>query len=48
ASAVSYPLGMWGSWIPYVWMARGPDAAAGCRVRVIGQQGAILLVEPAE
>lgn len=31
-----------------VWMARGPDAAAGCRVRVIGQQGAILLVEPAE
>ncbi|MDI3353676.1 NfeD family protein [Pseudomonas sp. UYIF39] len=31
-----------------VWMARGPDAAAGSRVRVIGQQGAILLVEPAE
>ncbi|MGZ7456015.1 NfeD family protein [Pseudomonas sp. Ma2-10] len=31
-----------------VWIARGSDAAAGSRVRVIGQQGAILLVEPAE
>lgn len=31
-----------------VWMARGPDAATGSRVRVTGQQGAILLVEPSE
>ena len=31
-----------------VWMARGPDAAPGSRVRVTGQQGAILLVEPTE
>ena len=31
-----------------VWMARGPDAVIGSRVRVTGQQGAILLVEPAE
>ena len=31
-----------------VWMARGPDATAGSRVRVIGQQGAILLVELAD
>jgi len=31
-----------------VWMARGPDAALGSRVRVVGQQGAILLVELAE
>jgi len=31
-----------------VWMARGPDAAPGSRVRVIGQQGAILLVERAD
>jgi membrane protein implicated in regulation of membrane protease activity len=31
-----------------VWMARGPDAAIGSRVRVVGQQGAILLVETAE
>ncbi|CAN7724458.1 membrane protein implicated in regulation of membrane protease activity [Pseudomonas sp. PvR086] len=31
-----------------VWMARGPDAASGSRVRVIGQQGAILLVERAD
>ena len=31
-----------------VWMARGPDAAPGSRVRVTGQQGAILLVEPSE
>lgn len=31
-----------------VWMACGPDAAPGSRVRVTGQQGAILLVEPTE
>jgi membrane protein implicated in regulation of membrane protease activity len=31
-----------------VWMARGPDAASGSRVRVVGQQGAILLVERAD
>ncbi|WP_223455469.1 MULTISPECIES: NfeD family protein [unclassified Pseudomonas] len=31
-----------------VWMARGPDAAIGSRVRVVGQQGAILLVEATE
>ncbi|MBV7551066.1 NfeD family protein [Pseudomonas sp. PDM28] len=31
-----------------VWMARGPDVAIGSRVRVVGQQGAILLVEAAE
>ena len=31
-----------------VWMARGPDTAIGSRVRVVGQQGAILLVEAAE
>jgi membrane protein implicated in regulation of membrane protease activity len=31
-----------------VWIARGPDAAIGSRVRVVGQQGAILLVEQAE
>ena len=31
-----------------VWMARGPDAALGSRVRVVGQQGAILLVETVE
>ena len=31
-----------------VWIARGPDTALGERVRVIGQQGAVLLVERAE
>jgi membrane protein implicated in regulation of membrane protease activity len=31
-----------------VWMARGPDSASGSRVRVVGQQGAILLVERAD
>jgi membrane protein implicated in regulation of membrane protease activity len=31
-----------------VWMAQGPDAALGSRVRVVGQQGTILLVETAE
>ncbi|MDI2592628.1 NfeD family protein [Pseudomonas sp. N3-W] len=31
-----------------VWMARGPDAALGSRVRVVSQQGAILLVERAD
>ncbi|RON11891.1 NfeD family protein [Pseudomonas frederiksbergensis] len=31
-----------------VWMARGPDTASGSRVRVVGQQGAILLVERAD
>jgi membrane protein implicated in regulation of membrane protease activity len=30
-----------------VWIARGPDAAIGSRVRVIGQQGTVLLVEAA-
>lgn len=29
-----------------VWLAQGPDTASGDRVRVVGQQGAILLVEP--
>ncbi|MNC76610.1 Inner membrane protein YbbJ [compost metagenome] len=31
-----------------VWLAQGPDAVPGSRVRVVGQQGAILLVEAAE
>lgn len=31
-----------------VWMARGPDAAVGSRVRVISQQGVVLQVETAE
>lgn len=31
-----------------VWIARGPDAVVGSRVRVVGQQGAILLVEAAQ
>lgn len=31
-----------------VWIARGPDAVPGSRVRVISQQGTILLVEPAD
>ncbi len=29
------------------WSAKGPDAAAGSRVRIIGNQGGILLVENA-
>jgi len=29
------------------WIARGPDVAVGTRVRIIGSDGAILLVEPA-
>tara|TARA_E500000305_G_C3950086_1_gene201738 strand:+ start:323 stop:790 length:468 start_codon:yes stop_codon:yes gene_type:complete len=28
------------------WIARGPDMAAGARVRIVGSDGAILLVEP--
>lgn len=28
------------------WMAKGPDAAAGTRMRVAGHQGSVLLVEP--
>lgn len=28
------------------WIARGPDAAAGERVRISGSEGAILLVQP--
>ncbi|RXZ65201.1 NfeD family protein [Pelagerythrobacter rhizovicinus] len=28
------------------WLARGPDIAAGARVRIIGSDGSILLVEP--
>lgn len=28
------------------WIARGPDAAAGERVRISGSEGAVLLVEP--
>lgn len=28
------------------WLARGPDAAAGSRVRIVGAQGASLDVEP--
>ncbi|NWC07976.1 NfeD family protein [Pseudomonas agarici] len=31
-----------------VWMVTGPDAAVGARVRVIGQNGTILQVEPVE
>ncbi|HEV2746657.1 MAG TPA: NfeD family protein [Allosphingosinicella sp.] len=31
-----------------VWNARGPDAAAGARVRVTGSDGACLKVEPVE
>ena len=29
------------------WLARGPDLDIGTRVRIIGSEGAILLVEPA-
>lgn len=29
------------------WIARGPDVAVGTRVRIVGSEGAILLVEPA-
>ena len=29
------------------WIARGPDAALGTRVRITGSDGAVLLVEPA-
>jgi inner membrane protein len=29
-----------------VWMAKGPDAPAGSRVRVIGQEGVVIQVEP--
>jgi hypothetical protein len=29
-----------------VWMAKGPDAPVGSRVRVIGQEGVIIQVEP--
>jgi membrane protein implicated in regulation of membrane protease activity len=28
------------------WLARGPDAAAGTRLRIVGHDGAVLLVEP--
>ena len=28
------------------WLARGPDTAPGTRVRIIGSDGAVLLVEP--
>ena len=28
-----------------VWIAKGADAPEGARVRVVGQEGAILLVE---
>ncbi|WP_324740508.1 NfeD family protein [Tsuneonella sp. CC-YZS046] len=28
------------------WLARGPDAAPGTRVRITGNDGAVLLVEP--
>lgn len=28
------------------WLARGPDIAAGARVRIIGHEGSVLLVEP--
>lgn len=31
-----------------VWSARGPDAAAGARVRIIRTEGSCLIVEPAE
>lgn len=31
-----------------VWLARGPDAALGSRVRVVGQDGVILLTEAVE
>jgi len=31
-----------------VWLARGPDAALGSRVRVVGQDGVILLTEPVQ
>ncbi|HHC72046.1 MAG TPA: NfeD family protein [Thiotrichales bacterium] len=29
------------------WRVRGPDLPAGCRVRVVGTEGNLLLVEPA-
>ena len=28
------------------WIARGPEMAAGARVRIVGSEGAVLLVEP--
>ncbi len=28
------------------WLARGPDIAVGARVRIVGHEGSILLVEP--
>ena len=28
------------------WLARGPDMEAGARVRIIGSEGAVLIVEP--
>jgi membrane protein implicated in regulation of membrane protease activity len=31
-----------------VWLATGPELAAGTRVRVVGQTGTVLKVEPAE
>jgi len=30
------------------WLARGPDVPAGTRVRVVGHDGAVLIVEPAD
>ena len=29
------------------WLARGPDTAPGTRVRIVGSDGAVLIVEPA-
>jgi membrane protein implicated in regulation of membrane protease activity len=29
------------------WLAKGPPAAIGARLRVTGHQGAVLIVEPA-
>ncbi|WP_347902612.1 NfeD family protein [Pseudomonas purpurea] len=31
-----------------VWMAKGPDSPAGARVRVVGQEGVIIVVEHAD
>lgn len=30
------------------WLAQGPDAAEGTRVRITGHQGTVLIVEPAD
>lgn len=31
-----------------MWMAKGPDSPVGARVRVVGQEGVIIVVEHAD